>query len=352
MKNILLFLLTILAVTLVAQDQTSLTFDVSHPGPAFVWSGPSDAVSDAPNVHPDYGANFTTNGYIYPEGTFATHGNDSGVLPNGDAEFPDLVIGTWRCSGWFTKNAIEALTNGGEWVITSQLFEITDPDYGIGTLSTYGTERTDYELYKRSLTGGTGDFDGAVGESTEVIVGFNATEFENFTFTFDFKTKAPPAVKSVEPVFDAGFATEFGESMLIRKSDGITVNLKTTGLIPGNVYTLWFVVFGDAPGPPSSTYATGIIAGDNGRGNFSAQLNVGDLFDTPVILTVFNTPLTAEVHMALRSHGPAQPGMIASQIQELDGGCTSGFPTGPVLQPDSDVVGYCANIQVAIHPEN
>ena len=143
---------------------------------------------------------------------------------------------------------------------------------------------------------------------------------------------------------------EGSSSTIHRNKNGITVNFKTSGLIPGNAYTLWFVVFGDAPGPPSSTYAAGHIVGGSGKGNFSGHLSVGDIFDMPnSTMSVFNTPRTAEVHMALRSHGPAQPGMIPEQIQTLDGGCTSGFPTGPVLHPDSDVVGYCANIQVAIH---
>lgn len=135
-------------------------------------------------------------------------------------------------------------------------------------------------------------------------------------------------------------------STLHRNKNGITVNFNTNGLIPGNAYTLWFVVFGDAPGPPSSTHAAGHIVGGSGKGNFSGHISVGDIFDN---MNVFNNPLTAEVHMALRTHGPAQPGMIPEQIQTIDGGCTSGFPSGPVLYPDSDVVGYCANIQVAMH---
>ena len=146
---------------------------------------------------------------------------------------------------------------------------------------------------------------------------------------------------------DGDFLEITGASSTIhRNKNGITVNFKTDGLIPGNAYTLWFVVFGDSPGPPSSTHAAGHIIGGSGKGNFSGHISVGDIFDN---LKVFNNPLTAQVHMALRTHGPAQPGMISDQIQTIDGGCTSGFPSGPVLYPDSDVVGYCANIQVAKH---
>ena len=130
-------------------------------------------------------------------------------------------------------------------------------------------------------------------------------------------------------------------STINRNNNGISVNFKTKELIPGNAYTMWFVVFGDAPGPPILvTYAAGHIASGNGNGNFSGHLSTGD---------IFNAPMTAEVHLALRSHGPAQPGIIPEQIQTLNGGCTSGFATGPVLHPDSETVGYCANVQVAIH---
>ncbi|QCW98937.1 collagen-like protein [Aggregatimonas sangjinii] len=130
-------------------------------------------------------------------------------------------------------------------------------------------------------------------------------------------------------------------STLYRDKDGITAHFKTTNLIPNNAYTLWFVIFGDEPGPPMSIYAAGHIAGESGTEIFSAYKSVD---------VNFNNPQTAEVHMALRTHGPVQPGMLPSQIQTMDGGCTSGEPSGPSLYSDSDVVGYCANIQVGIHP--
>lgn len=140
-------------------------------------------------------------------------------------------------------------------------------------------------------------------------------------------------------------------STIHRNADGITASFITDGLVPGNAYTLWFVVFGDAPGPPSSTHAAGQIVGTSGKVTFSGHLSAGDIFDTPnSTMPVFNSPLTAEVHIVLRTHGPAQTELLPDQIQSIDGGCTSGFPSGPVLHPDSEEVGYCANMQVAIHP--
>ncbi len=136
-------------------------------------------------------------------------------------------------------------------------------------------------------------------------------------------------------------------SKLHRNANGITVNFKTKNLIPNNAYTLWWVIFGDDPGPPILvTHAAGHVVGGSGKGNFSSHLSVGE---------IFNNPLTAEVHLALRTHGPVQPEMMPDQIQTIDGGCLLpdiGFPSGPALYPDSDIVGYCANVQVAMHPGN
>lgn len=140
---------------------------------------------------------------------------------------------------------------------------------------------------------------------------------------------------------DTGIALQGASSTMYRDIDGITVHFETTNLIPNNAYTLWFVVFGDEPGPPTSIYAAGHIAGETGTEVFSAYKSVD---------AGFNNPLTGEIHMALRTHGPAQPGMLPEQIQTMEGGCSSGFPSGPGLHADSEIVGYCANVQVGIHP--
>ncbi len=140
---------------------------------------------------------------------------------------------------------------------------------------------------------------------------------------------------------DTGIPLQGASATLYRDIDGITVHFKTTNLIPNNAYTLWFVVFGETPGPPTSTFAAGHIAGETGTEIFSAFKAVDAGFDNP---------MTGEIHIALRTHGPAQPGMMPEQIQTMDGGCSSGFPSGPGLHADSETVGYCANIQVAINP--
>ena len=138
-------------------------------------------------------------------------------------------------------------------------------------------------------------------------------------------------------------------SKLNRNANGITINFKTNGLIPGNAYTLWWIVFDNPsiPGPPTlNTAAVGHIVGRSGKGNFSAHLSPEP---------GFTNPLTAEVHVILRSHGPAQPGMIPSQIHNWDLACDPLLtaPTGPGrIYSDSDEIGSCIDVQVAVHPGN
>ena len=139
-------------------------------------------------------------------------------------------------------------------------------------------------------------------------------------------------------------------STIHRNKNGITVNFKTKNLIPNNAYTLWFVIFADAGGPPVSTYAAGHVVGGSGKGNFSAHKSVGEIIEGDRVFN-FDNPETAEVHLALRSHGPAIPGMVDEQIHSFTGGCDNFTPPGPALFPDTHIVGNCVNIQVAIHPK-
>jgi len=134
-------------------------------------------------------------------------------------------------------------------------------------------------------------------------------------------------------------------STLWRNNRGITASFHTKNLIPGNTYTLWWVIFNDpsTPGPPSAVlFAAGHIAGESGKSNFSARLNA----DFPE----FDNPQGAEVHVALRGHGPAVPSMLPDQIDSYEGGCTESMGVGGgVLLEDPTEVGYCQDFQAAIH---
>ena len=127
---------------------------------------------------------------------------------------------------------------------------------------------------------------------------------------------------------------------LHRTNNGVTLNVKTSNLEPGDAYTVWFVFWnsGVLGGPPSGAhYAAGHVIGANGKGNFSAHLSEGDVSGVLGEGGPLTNPEGAEFHIVIRSHGPAIPGMIDEQIHTVDGGCTGVPATDP-----------CADHQVAI----
>lgn len=177
--------------------------------------------------------------------------------------------------------------------------------------------------------------------------------------------------KDAVDVLDHTFTQVLGSSTLHRNKNGITVNYKTSELTPGHAYTLWWVIWNRPENcsafPDACTdadfaianqvevevmYAAGHLAGGSGKGNFSAHLNEND--DSGSINPLFGLPPfgglqdaeAAEVHLVLRSHGPAIPGQIAEQINSFGGGCTVFLPPFSEIP---DEVGECADIQAAVH---
>jgi hypothetical protein len=136
-------------------------------------------------------------------------------------------------------------------------------------------------------------------------------------------------------------------STLVRNDNGVTGSVHTDQLIKGDAYTMWFVVFNN-PGAcvggcgaddlgrqgvnSSVVYATGHVVGGEGN-NFSGWLGVGDT-DGAVAGPGLLDPRSAEIHLVIRNHGAAIPGLIDEQIHSFNGGCP----------PNS-----CANVQAAQH---
>jgi hypothetical protein len=124
-------------------------------------------------------------------------------------------------------------------------------------------------------------------------------------------------------------------SELVRNDNGVTVTLHTTGLTAGNVYTIAFVIFNNpgacATSPCSASdltkaavqtsivFASGHVVGGEGE-NFAAHLNVGDVSQAISGPGLLNSR-KAEIHVQVRSHGPAIPGAIDDQIHQFNGGC-------------------------------
>ena len=171
-----------------------------------------------------------------------------------------------------------------------------------------------------------------------------------------------------QPVIDPiNGNVEVGKARLYRHRRGVSMTLYSKALIPGHAYTIWWVVFNEpnqcdaAPcgesdiGKPAVKceilYATGKVVKRGTLGYFRAYLKEGD--NAGSINDVFGLPeygglldsKKAEVHLVVRSHGPAIPGQIRDQIGSFGGGCTTDLPAFTEVP---DEVGECADIQFAV----
>jgi len=156
----------IVSVSASGQDhrKPTLRFDIAENGSRFSF--------DTEPVHADglpaYGGEFITQGYLYPYGFLNDH---DGVNVDGTPAFPDKVLGRWTCRGWHIGEG--AKTKSGPWVVTNQLFDF-DKTYGKHTIITDGYERADINIpIERAITGGTGRYKQANGDSTQKLLGFN-----------------------------------------------------------------------------------------------------------------------------------------------------------------------------------
>ncbi len=141
-------------------------------------------------------------------------------------------------------------------------------------------------------------------------------------------------------------------SQLIRTRDGVFMTLNTRGLNPGWVYTIWFGVFNNPrhcatrpcsaadfgptnPVQGSRVNGGGRLIGPDGAASYGAFLGLGDTtlaFDGPGLLN----PKHAEIHLVVRSHGPASmdAGVLAEQLTTFNGGCPPNM---------------CTNFQISVH---
>ncbi len=130
------------------------------------------------NGMPAHGNAFVSQGYIYPEGTLAD--GTVGVLEDGSPAFPELVLGTWTCDGYFVGEGGNATT--GVWIISRQTFAFNEG----ATIVTQGTEIADIgEPNLRPVTGATGDFAEIEGGLIQTTLGFNDFWGLSATYTFE-----------------------------------------------------------------------------------------------------------------------------------------------------------------------
>lgn len=190
---------------------------------------------------------------------------------------------------------------------------------------------------------------------------------------------ANPPTKSTESV--QSFATpgvEVGTSTLTRTDTGMRLNLRTSGTAAKEALTVWWVVFnhpeacsapgcgtddifvdGDPAGPLNevqiesadivAAYATGKVSSQSGHVTFSANLDADEPAGTREVIFGSGSTLKhvegAEVHLVVRSHGPAVFELVQEQIGSFAGGCEV-FLAPPAV-PTAE--GECGDTLFAIH---
>ena len=148
-----------------------------------------------------------------------------------------------------------------------------------------------------------------------------------------------------------------GWAHLHRAENGLLMSLHTSDLSSNEVYTVWWVVFNEPgncsdgvcgeddilifeDGAPimdennnhvlnmdgieasdiSAFFASGAYVNEDGTAHFGGSAGTGD---TPGIIfgSGLHNPMTAEVHLVVRTHGPMVDDMAHAQITSFEGGC-------------------------------
>ena len=173
--------------------------------------------------------------------------------------------------------------------------------------------------------------------------------------------------------FTDGSVLEGNWSTVNRYENGLSMALHTTDLVPGDVYTVWWVIFnepqncsGGACGEDdiflfeneelvtnefgvaamnmdgleasqiSIQYATGRLTDADGNADFAASVGLGEVPGIVVGPGLVN-PDSAEVHLVVRTHGPVVEDLFVEQITSFAGGC------------DALTMAPCQDVQFSVH---
>ena len=198
MKSLLAPSALLLMAAGAAQADRPMVFDVAEDHTRIF-------MADAPlheNGMPAHGNAFISQGYIYPAGTLAA--DTAGVLEDGSPAFPELVLGTWTCDGYFVGEGGNATE--GVWIISRQVFAFEDGD----TIITQGTEIVETGVENiRPITGASGDYSGLKGDMAQTLLGFSEQMTVNVSFRLlDADAYQAPRESGEDIEWDSGFPLE------------------------------------------------------------------------------------------------------------------------------------------------
>lgn len=133
-------------------------------------------------------------------------------------------------------------------------------------------------------------------------------------------------------------------TILITDNASATMNFNTVDLVPGHIYTAWWVIFNNptaCEGPCDASdvfgntekvqadliYADGQIADEQGQAAFSGTLYASEISDTWFGNGLPN-PRRTEIHIVLHDHGEPIAGLEAEMLSTWRAGCTdASLPT-------------------------
>lgn len=146
----------------------------------------------------------------------------------------------------------------------------------------------------------------------------------------------------VKPVLGATAA-------LVRTANDVTLVYEATELVPGNIYTVWWMIankpelcesdpcsVADILGNPDVVESEvgnggGQIADETGHAEFRATLPVGDPMDNWFGYG-FPDVSAAQIHVVLHDHGPPVEGLVEEMLTTFRAGCTE--ESLPTIFPD------------------
>ncbi len=127
---------------------------------------------------------------------------------------------------------------------------------------------------------------------------------------------------------------------LTRDRHGVKYAIRTSGLVPGNAYTLWFVVVNDPglchPSPCTGPQVIGdpavdgqvtwgregLVATSPGTAKVKERFAAGPLLDGWLQVQGLDDPMGAEIHLIINDHGPVVPELRGEMTSTYRAGCT------------------------------
>lgn len=179
------------------------------------------------------------------------------------------------------------------------------------------------------------------------------------------------AASNVTDVLTFGDEHVVGTSRLLRTDSGVSFALRTSALEPGEVVTLWLVIFNepdecdegcgedDLFNPDAKVdvlYGAGRVIGGTGETNYAGRRNVGDN-DGSIFAELgleahgLLDAHAAEIHLVVRSHGPKIPNLTGEMLHTFNAGCEvpPGFPDPLPEELGAPGPNECEDVQFAVH---